>query len=62
MRTVQTMGDARAARSEMKGAMSGEEQELDAMLGVWRTLERLVRCTERDRPARIVYRKLNHSI
>ena len=33
MLRVQTMGDARAARSEMKGAVSGEEQAFGAMLG-----------------------------
>ena len=32
MRPVQTMGDARAARSEMKGAVSGEEQAFGATL------------------------------
>ena len=33
MLPVQTMGDARVARSKMKGAMSGEEHALEAMLG-----------------------------
>ena len=35
MRPVQTMGDARAARSEMKGAMSGEEQALGGDAGAY---------------------------
>ena len=34
MRPVQTMGDARAARSEMKGVMGGMLQAYGAMLGV----------------------------
>ena len=32
MLRVQTMGDARVARSEMKGAMSGEKQAIGATL------------------------------
>ena len=32
MRPVQTMGNARAARSEMKRAVSGEEQAIGATL------------------------------